>query len=454
MTTDHVTPEQFAATMRALASAERLEPDEERREKLASLNSRYAVINWHGRTLVVSRPIDPITGRRTLQLSSLGDFKSWMINRGRVGRQPMAEWWLEHEQRAQYEGVVFMPPGAGEAPGYLNLWQGWACEPRAGDCSAWLELVREVICSGDEQLYRYVVGWCADAVQNICERPGITLVLLGKQGTGKGTFAREFGALYGDHFLHLRNSRLLTGNFNAHLTNALMVFADEAIYPGDKQSEGALKGMITEPTIPIEFKGKDVVTVKNHIRVIMASNHEWVVPAALDDRRFCIIEVDNKHQRDELYFERVRAQMANGGREALLEYLMKFDLSGLRLREIPDTVARHVQQLHSMDPVQAFWFDLLKTHPQLWGQMVKIDTLFEQYLKSAGKFPLHRVAFGVRAHTLFPTLRHVRPRSMNREAYYCLPELPEARQQFAASVGRTFDWEAETAPETDDTPQM
>ena len=75
----------------------------------------------------------------------------------------------------------------------------------------------------------------------------------------------------------------MTGKFNAHLRNKCLLFADEAIVPGT-EGEGALKGLITETTIPIEQKGKDVVEADNHLHVILASNHTWVIPADRDAR--------------------------------------------------------------------------------------------------------------------------------------------------------------------------
>jgi site-specific recombinase XerD len=66
----------------------------------------------------------------------------------------------------------------------------------------------------------------------------------GKQGTGKGVFARGFGHLLNQHFLHLARSKHLVGNFNAHLRDAVVVFADEAFLAADdKETEGVLKAI-------------------------------------------------------------------------------------------------------------------------------------------------------------------------------------------------------------------
>ena len=51
--------------------------------------------------------------------------------------------------------------------------------------------------------------------------------------------------------------------------------------------------------------------------------------------------------------------MDNGGREALLHYLLNFDLSKVTLRVIPKTAALLDQQIESMTPEQAWWLETL-----------------------------------------------------------------------------------------------
>lgn len=55
----------------------------------------------------------------------------------------------------------------------------------------------------------------------------------------------------------------LTGNFNSHLRDCIALFADEAFWAGDRAGESVLKMLVTEPVIPIEGKGRDLVLVPN-----------------------------------------------------------------------------------------------------------------------------------------------------------------------------------------------
>lgn len=49
----------------------------------------------------------------------------------------------------------------------------------------------------------------------------------------------------------------IVGRFNSHLQNSFIIFANEAIWDGNKKEIGALKALISDPTIFIEGKGKD-----------------------------------------------------------------------------------------------------------------------------------------------------------------------------------------------------
>lgn len=185
------------------------------------------------------------------------------------------------------------------------------------------------------------------------------MVLKGGRGTGKGMPVREFGALFGPHFIHITHSKHLTGHFNAHLADALVVFADEAFWAGDKAGEGTLKALITEPTLPIERKFFNVETVPNRVKLIMASNNEWVVPAGMDERRFCVLAVSDARQQDSAYFSALQTEMRSGGREAMLDDLLHRDLSSFDVRRVPNTEALKGQKILSLSPAQKWWLDRL-----------------------------------------------------------------------------------------------
>lgn len=82
------------------------------------------------------------------------------------------------------------------------------------------------------------------------------------------------------------------------MEDKLVVFALEAFWADDKAAEGRLKGVITEPTTTIEVKVIDSESVENCIRLIVALNKEWTVPAMSKERRIYVLDVSVARQQD------------------------------------------------------------------------------------------------------------------------------------------------------------
>jgi hypothetical protein len=110
--------------------------------------------------------ICPIFNRPDITLSHPADFKYRYANR-RVNDKQLGDYWLHHPNRRELEGIVFSP--GKETHNFYSLWRGFAVKPINGDCSLYLKHVEEVICSGNKEIYRYVIAWMAHAVQSMDE---------------------------------------------------------------------------------------------------------------------------------------------------------------------------------------------------------------------------------------------------------------------------------------------
>jgi 5S rRNA maturation endonuclease (ribonuclease M5) len=216
------------------------------------------------------------------------DFKLLHSNRRvQVGRRlvDLGTWWLMHEERRQYAGIVFVPGGAEVVGGKLNLWRGWGIEPKQGDWTRMQDHIFEVLAASDKTAFVYILNWLTWLVQNPGDRAEVALVFKGHRGSGKGTLGNALMRIFGQHAHHVSSATQLVGRFNGHMRDCCYLFADEAYWPGDKAAEGNLKRMITEPTLEVEAKGRDAVTVPNMLHVLMAANEDWVVPAGEMERR-------------------------------------------------------------------------------------------------------------------------------------------------------------------------
>ena len=430
------------------------------------MNEKHAVVTVSGSTLVLTEVYNGEESRWEYYYSSFQDLRNRYLNQKLpLGRRQVsvAEYWLEHAGRRQYDRVIFAPNQI-VGPDCYNLWRGFAVEPQPGGWSLFLHHLYTNICQGNKQLLLWLLAWMADAVQHPERRTGTAVVLRGGQGNGKGTFAKYFGSLFGhQHFRPISNGKHLTGNFNAHLQDCLLLFVDEAFWAGDKQGEGVLKALITEPTVMIERKGVDAVSMKNYIRVIMASNNEWVIPAGLDERRFAVFDVGNAYQKNNAYFAAIEQEMNNGGKEALLHFLLTNDFSTYpNPFVIPQTKALIEQKIHSMRADDSWWFERLWNGAQIstsdtWEDWVSTSRLQADYILVTGRtgqsrkssetelgMKLRKWVPGIRtaSRTVLPEEPHKKGKTV---AGYQFPRLEVCRDAFAKRMGAEIEWPEKSA---------
>ena len=234
-----------------------------------------------------------------------------------------------------------------------------AIVPQQGDWSLMQWHIENIICNGNAERATWVTAWFAHILQHPGRKNRTTIVLKGGQGTGKNIFIDNIGACLGKHFKAVTQSSHVTGKFNSHMKDCILLFANEAVWGGAKQDGGVLKSLITDNTIQIEPKGVDTYAVRNHMNVVLASNNDWIVPAELDERRFYVIEVSESMKQNKEYFKPLVEQMNNGGREAMLYDLLRMELSGINLDAIERNGALFKQQLHNMDSKAEYWYHRL-----------------------------------------------------------------------------------------------
>lgn len=279
---------------------------------------------------------------------------------GQPKYKKLGQVWLDSPNRKLFKGIGLYPKDGDCPEGFYNLWNGFSVEPKQGKWPRFKAHLLDVVAQGNKKRAQYILSWMAQCVQKP-DTQGLTAIALkGGQGVGKSTFASWFGSLFGPHYLSINSSSQLTGRFNAHFHNSIFVFADEAAWPGDKAGIGALRRMVTEETLTIERKGVDILTVKNHIHLMLASNSDWVVPAALDERRFAVFELTDEHQNDSKWFAEIQRELfMYGGLQALLYDLLNMDISKVNLRMPPYTKELGEQKVQSLDPIHSWWYEKL-----------------------------------------------------------------------------------------------
>lgn len=300
-------------------------------ELVQAMNVDNAILLTGGKIRIVHR--DKVGG---IHIMGTQDFNILMYNRkvtipGKRRKTPTeADIWMAHPDRREcIRGMGFFPDEDLWCNGYVNLWQGWGVKPEEGDWSLFDSHIKEILCGGDEELHNYILDWVADIIQDPMVPKGTAIVMHGEEGVGKGTFCEMVGGVVGrTHYKHVTNPRHLVGNFNYHLMDGLFVFADEVIYGGDRQTAGILKSMVTEKQLVCERKGVDSFMYDNRIRLAVASNADWFIPAGPESRRWLVLEVSNRYANNRRYFDRLFDQMLDKGGLAA----MMFDLQSRKIK--------------------------------------------------------------------------------------------------------------------------
>lgn len=432
------------------------------REYVDSLNLEYAVVTVGNKVRVMCHKVSPNGLRQEFDLLSPTDFKTLLGNQPSPDeKKPLGSWWLLHPNRKGYLGIVFEPNQA--ANDYYNLWQGFGVVATPGSCQLFKQFMLEVICASNQAHFDYLWNWCAFMAQFPEKLPEVAIVLMGGQGTGKNTFVDTLGVLVGSHFLAVNRMEQVTGRFNSHLKDTLLLHANEAMWGGTKSDVGALKALITDKTIPVEFKGKDIINIGNHVHLVISSNEDWPVPIDADDRRFFVLKVSSLHQQDRDYFGQLNTELNNGGYEALLHEFLQTDLTSFDPRNKPKTAQGSLLKMRSADPVFRWWHECLQAgeiaFPQIYGGSVpewpeskeKSDFFdaFREWCKTQRlAHPPVQSDFFKKLLKCMPSAKDFRPmvkgvHAGSRRRHIKLPDFRTCREEFeqAMNVGGHVDWE-------------
>lgn len=442
-------------------------------EQLAEINREYAVVMVGGKCCILKENCCSLTGKVSITLLTPNDFRHFFANKmveidTEKGKKEISvsKAWMESGNRRQYDGIIFDPAGKYLDSKKYNMFQGLPIKPIKGNCSLMLQHILNVICSGNEQHYKYLLCWFARCIQQPGgQRPGVAIVLRGGQGVGKGKAVNPFGELFGAHYLHITSGSQLTGRFNQHLASGILVFSDEGVWGGDKVAEGVLKGLITEGTLFVEPKGKDCYTVDNHVNLIIASNSKWVTPAGMGERRFFVLDVSDCHMQDKVYFKALTDELENGGQEAFMYHLLnEVDVDEVDLRSPPRTAGLFDQQLRTMRSIEKWWYQLLcdggfpdvviDEHDKLvvrpgtlgewpsWYSTEDLHFAYREYARANhDRYADDRMAFTKELIKLCPGLASFRKTSgSNRQSGLSIPVLSECRTAFENLVKSPIEW--------------
>ena len=432
-------------------------------DRLAVIQESFCLINFNGTPCILDR-------HQFNKQSSAARLVVSKVNDGRlfVGRKVKALFptedvkslvneFLVNPNTICYQGIEFNPVGTSE--GYFNLWVGPTLQPKVGDWTLIQSFLLNVICDGDEKSYQYLIRYIAHAIQKPEEKPGVMLILLGGQGTGKGTLGRIFQEIWSATYLQVCSVDSITGNFNAALECSYIVFMDEALFAGDRRASDALKSLVTEPLIHINEKYQPARQMRSYHRFIAATNADHFKNTESDDRRDFVLRVSETRKNDHGYWQELNHEIDHGGGAAMMHELLAMDLSDFNVRDKPQTEALLEQKIMSLGHIERWWFDCLERGyfqagdcPNLegeesgeWGDFIGTNDAIEGIKEvSGGKIYKIPIASDVKR-----TLLKLCPSAIDKQKAVgggrkkrglTLPSLKQARSEFDQYMGGEIDW--------------
>ena len=355
------------------------------------IRDRFALIQLGGKIGVIDRKqAAEVSTLRPLQVYSRID-GNLLIRRfakdisAEADAAKEANNWFMDPLTTQLSGIELNPRMT--IPGHLNLWRGLAVTPRKGSYRLIRHFIWSVICNRNHSVFKYVWRWLAHMAQRPWEKPGVSILLRGGQGIGKGTFAVKLvGALYQHHFLHLQTDAALTGAHNDALEASFLIFADEAFFSGDKKAASALKVIETEDRLHINPKYQPGRQIVSYHRIISASNNHHAADVDRDDRRKLALRVSEEFKGDYRYWAALDAEIRNGGLEAFAFALKATNLDKFQVRDKPNTTELVKQKLASLGPIARWWVDRLSAGQQTdlltsWQPFVPSCSMHDDYLE-------------------------------------------------------------------------
>lgn len=367
------------------------------------------------------------------------------------------EFWVSPNTK-MYTEVAFSPLPTPAST--LNYWVGSTVAPKPGDWSIVRDYLLNIICDGDEALLDYLLHFMAHMLQKPEEKPGVMIVLLGGQGTGKGTFFRLLAALWPRTTLQVSDVDHVIGRFNAVLERNYVVFMDEALFSGDKKAADRLKSLATEPTITIEEKYEHRRKLASFHRFFAASNHIHFGPVDADDRRFVFLRVAEARKGDFPYWSKLHAAIEDpAGISAMAHHLTNLDLTSFNVRDRPKTGEHMGQKLRSLTGFSRYWYEVLQTgdfrpgdgyyplEPWRDGRFVSTATMtigWKAYSGAVRQFtPPQEGEIHEALSRLCPSANKTRKQINGcQHRGHDLPALPDARAEFEKIMGGKIEWEA------------
>jgi len=224
---------------------------------------------------------------------------------------------------AYYIDEIGFDPSGQDTSVKLNTWRGWPMAPKEGECSHLLDTIYWLC--GDEpnkdEVYNWLLCWMAWPLQHPGAKLSSAVIMHGPQGTGKTTVFQTLAKIYGDYSTVL-NQRGIEDKFNSDWADSrLFILAEEVVTRAEMwHIKNELKDLVTGEWIRVNPKNIAAYRQRNQVNIVYLSNENQPLPLENDDRRHLVVY--NPPAQNDDYYDRLYAELENGGVEAFYWHLL------------------------------------------------------------------------------------------------------------------------------------
>jgi putative DNA primase/helicase len=266
--------------------------------------------------------------------------------------------WLNSPDRrtVDMEHSVFDPRMTKDPEVYINTFEGLPLVPNCDrDKCETLRWIITFLCNGDLDAADWLTKWLAFPLQHVGAKMDTAVLFHStEEGSGKSLlFSDIMGRIYGDCGATVGQAQL-ESNWTVWQSNKLYGVFEEVVSRDQRYNQvGKIKHMVTGKTVRMESKFVNGWEEANHMNAVFLSNEIMPWPIGEKDRRMLVMWP--KDPLPEERQKRVKHELANGGVEALYDYLLCYPLGDFDERtKPPNTAARQRLVELSMASWQTF----------------------------------------------------------------------------------------------------
>lgn len=304
-----------------------------------------------------------------------------MITRGKKGRMQEKEENISLKdfisartiKLAKYSSLAFKPRDHNLYKYQYNCWSEFVghnelkTDEPTERLSNILDFVKDIICDGEDISYRYIISWLHQIITRPWDKTRICIFCQSEPGAGKGTFTNFLiNYVFGQHVSKtVCGIQPLVQKHNKVLMNKIFISVDEIPSYNQGSFHGTfdkMKHLITEPTVSIEPKNKEVIDIENNANFFMTTNNKYSIKVEKGDRRYFCLRVSSKKKGNPKYWRNLYDNVLTeeGGKEfySYLYNLTPDDNEIIPLYPIPMNKFKEELVIASESPVDTFLKDI------------------------------------------------------------------------------------------------